>query len=132
MRTTVCVTGADERPVPLPAEFRYTMADPYAVRLSLGTPLAPPVEWAFARSLLADGLRRTSGTGDVVVFPRSPGRPDAVRILLIRPKGTAALDVATASVTTLLELADALVPPGTEHDHIDLDYVAEQLTAGLD
>ncbi|MFR9793525.1 SsgA family sporulation/cell division regulator [Streptomyces sp. MB22_4] len=130
VRTTILVTVAAERPVPLPAELRYTVTDPYAVCLSLGAPSAPSVDWVFARSLLADGLRGLAGAGDVVVFPRRRCRPAAVRVLLMTRKGTAVLDVATAAVTDFLRRADALVPPGTETHHIDLDRVAEQLTAG--
>ncbi|MFJ4523641.1 SsgA family sporulation/cell division regulator [Streptomyces sp. NPDC088810] len=129
-RTSVHVTVADDPPVPLPAELRYSAADPYAVCLSLGAPTAPSVDWVFARSLLAQGLRRPSGSGDVVVFPRLRPRSDAIRILLRTRAGAAVLEVAGAAVTAFLRRADALVPPGTEHRHIDLDRVVEQLTAG--
>ncbi|KOV96140.1 SsgA family sporulation/cell division regulator [Streptomyces sp. NRRL B-3648] len=129
-RTNVHVTVADDPPVPLPAELRYSAADPYAVCLALGAPAAPSVDWVFARSLLARGLRRPSGSGDVVVFPRPRPRSDAIRILLRSRTGAAVLEVAGAAVTAFLRRADALVPPGTEHRHIDLDRVVERLTAG--
>ncbi|MFB7505623.1 SsgA family sporulation/cell division regulator [Streptomyces broussonetiae] len=130
LTTTVLATVAGDPPVPLPAELRYTPTDPYAVCLSLGAPAAVPVDWVFARSLLADGVRRPTGSGDVVVLPRHRSRPDTVRVLLRPWHGAAALDVAARDVSDFLHLADALVPPGTEHRHIDLDHVVEQLTAG--
>ncbi|MGW2033306.1 SsgA family sporulation/cell division regulator [Streptomyces spinosus] len=129
-KTSVHVTVADELPIPVPAELRYSAADPYAVRLSLGAPSALCVEWVFARSLLAQGLRRPAGAGDVVVYPRHQGRPGSIRVLLRTRAGSALLELASASVTAFLHRTEVLVPPGTEHRHIDLDRVVEQLTAG--
>ncbi|KUN03602.1 sporulation and cell division protein SsgA [Streptomyces yokosukanensis] len=123
---------ADDPPVPLPAELRYTAADPYAVCLSLGAHSAVPVDWVFARSLLADGVRRPTGSGDVVVIPGPRCHPDTVRVLLRTRNGAAVLDVATRDVSAFLHRADALVPPGTEQRHIDLDHVVERLTAGIE
>ncbi|MFB6878310.1 SsgA family sporulation/cell division regulator [Streptomyces sp. NPDC056323] len=130
LATTVLAGVADDPPIPLPAELRYTAADPHAVCLSLGAPAASPVEWVFARSLLTDGLLRPTGCGDVVVVPQHHCRPDTVRVQLRTPRGAAVLDVAAHDVSVFLHLADALVPPGTEHRHIDLDRVVERLTAG--
>jgi hypothetical protein len=129
-RTSIRVTVADELPIPLPAELRYSAADPYAVRLSLGAPSAPSVDWVFARSLLAQGLRRPTGSGDVAVFPRRQCHPDVIRILLRTRAGAALLEVAGAAVSAFLHHTEALVPPGTEHHRIDLDRVVAQLTAG--
>lgn len=129
-RTSIHVTVAGEVPVPLPAELRYTAADPYAVCLSLGAPTAPSVDWVFARSLLTQGLHRPTGRGDVVVFPRRPQTPDSIRVLLRTRAGAALLEVASAPVTAFLRRTEALVPPGTEHHHIDVDRVVELLTAG--
>ncbi|MGI5439037.1 SsgA family sporulation/cell division regulator [Streptomyces shenzhenensis] len=129
--TTVLVTVADDPPVPLPAELRYTATDPYAVCLSLGAPSSPAaVDWVFARSLLARGLRRPAGAGDVVVIPRHRCHPDAVRILLRSRHGAAVLKIASGAVTAFLHRADTLVPPGTEHRHLDLDHIVHRLTAG--
>jgi hypothetical protein len=130
LTTTVLAAVADDPPIPLPAELRYTATDPYAVCPSLGAPAAAPVEWVFARSLLAEGLRRPTGSGDVVVIPRHRCHPDAVRVLLRTRHGAAVLDVAADDVSVFLRRADALVSPGTEHRYIDLDRVVEQLTAG--
>ncbi|MER6566759.1 SsgA family sporulation/cell division regulator [Streptomyces sp. NPDC001093] len=128
--TTILVTVAGDPPVPLPAELRYTAADPYAVRLSLGTPSAASVDWFFARSLLARGLRRPTGSGDVTVIPRHRCHPDTVRVLLSTRHGSAALEISCSAVTAFLHHTDALVPPGTEHRHTDLERIVEQLTAG--
>ncbi|MFG2881119.1 SsgA family sporulation/cell division regulator [Streptomyces sp. NPDC048297] len=128
-RTRMRVTVDEELPVPLPAELRYATTDPYAVCLSLGAPSAPPVDWFFARSLLSEGRRRPAGEGNVVVFPRHGCHPDSLRILLRTRHGAALLEVKAAAVTSFLARTDALVPPGTEHRHIDLDGIVERLTA---
>ncbi|MFE2581055.1 SsgA family sporulation/cell division regulator [Streptomyces sp. NPDC059378] len=130
LTTTVLVTVGGDPPVALPAELRYSPTDPYAVCLSLGAPSAVPVDWVFARSLLADGLRRPTGSGDVVVAPPCRCRPGTARVLLRTRHGAAVLDVAACDVSAFLHRADALVPPDTEHRHIDLDHVVGQLTAG--
>ncbi|MET9453134.1 SsgA family sporulation/cell division regulator [Streptomyces cinerochromogenes] len=128
--TSVRVAVADEPPVPLTAELRYSAADPYAVCLSLGAPSARSVDWVFARSLLAQGLTRPTGTGDVVVFPERRRDPATVRVLLRTHTGAALLEIACSAVTAFLRRADAVVPPGTEHHHLDVDRVVEQLMAG--
>ncbi|MFD4763653.1 SsgA family sporulation/cell division regulator [Streptomyces sp. NPDC058439] len=56
--------------------------------------------------------------------------PDTVRLLLRTRHGAAVLAVAARDVLAFLHRADSLVPPGTEHRHLDLDRVVEQLTAG--
>ncbi|WP_078872249.1 SsgA family sporulation/cell division regulator [Streptomyces sp. NRRL S-337] len=121
---------AGEAWVPLPAELRYDMADPYAICLSMGAPAAPSVDWVFARSLLAEGLHRPTGIGDVVVIPRHRRRPESVRILFRTRTGAALLAVHALVVTDFLRRSEALVPPGTEHHHIDVDRVIDRLTAG--
>ncbi|MFF7188735.1 SsgA family sporulation/cell division regulator [Streptomyces sp. NPDC008222] len=128
----VDVTVAAARPVPLPAELRYDRSDPYAVRLSLGTHSPLTVDWVFARSLLADGLRVPVGIGDVLVVPRHRCRPEAIRIVLRSRTGSAVLEIAESAVTAFLRQTEAVVPQGCEHHHIDLDDVVARLTAGGD
>ncbi len=129
---TVHVSVPEEPPTPLPAELHYDPADPYAVRLCLGAPSAGPVEWVFARSLLAEGLCGPAGTGDVLVAPLPRGRPRTVRVVLRSPTGTALIDIAASAVAAFLRRTDALVPPGTEGLHIDIDRALAELTGRLD
>lgn len=131
------VTTADRPPMPLPAEFRYDRSAPYAVCLALGAPATASVDWVFARSLLAEGLRGPAGIGDVRVTPhrssaaRHPCAPDAVRVLLrARDEATASLEIPASAVVSFLRRTDAMVAPGTEHHHLDLDRVAARLTTG--
>ncbi|MFI9584225.1 SsgA family sporulation/cell division regulator [Streptomyces sp. NPDC052236] len=129
---TVHVNVPGERQVPLPAELRYDITDPYAVQLSLGAPAARPVDWLFARTLLMEGLRRPTGTGDVLVIPRHRCHPDSVRIVLRSTAGVALVDIAVSAVTAFVRQTVSLVPPGTESLHIDMDRAVAELTGRRD
>ncbi|MGQ4382540.1 SsgA family sporulation/cell division regulator [Streptomyces sp. SAS_270] len=131
------VTPAGRPPIPLPAEFRYDRDDPYAVCLAVGAPTTASVDWVFARSLLAEGLRGPAGIGDVQVTPRRrtaarhPSSPDTVHVLLSTREGDAAtLEIRASAIVAFLRRTDAMVAPGTEHHHLDLDRVAARLTTG--
>ncbi|WP_251066650.1 SsgA family sporulation/cell division regulator [Streptomyces sp. ISL-36] len=113
----------------MPAEFRYAARDPYAVRLALGAPTTPSVDWFFARSLLAQGSHGPSGIGDVLVAPSRHHRRPTVRITLRTRAGSAVLEVEASAVSAFLRQTDAMVPPGTEPLHLDLDHVVSRLTA---
>ncbi|MES4907675.1 MULTISPECIES: SsgA family sporulation/cell division regulator [unclassified Streptomyces] len=129
---TVRVSLPDGLSAQLPAELHYDMTDPYAVRLSVGAPAARPVDWVFARSLLTEGLRRPSGTGDVLVFPRHRCHPHSVRIVLRSAGGEALIDIEESEVAAFLRGTVSLVPPGTESLHIDIDRALAKLTGRRD
>jgi hypothetical protein len=128
---TVHVSVPDGLSAPLPAELHYDTIDPYAVRLSLGAPATSPVDWVFARSLLSEGLRRPTGTGDVLVIPWHRC-PHSVRIVLRSPAGVALIDIAVSEVAEFLRRTTSLVPPGTESLHIDIDRALAELTGRRD
>ncbi|MEU2561055.1 SsgA family sporulation/cell division regulator [Streptomyces longispororuber] len=130
VRTAVAVP-----PTPLPAELRYEVSDPYAVVLTLGPSTDWAVTWVFARALLAEGLRRPTGAGDVAVVPghrhhRHRHRPRSVRVVLRNGAGTALVGLAARDVAAFLRRAFALVPAGAEGDHVDLDGVIIALMGG--
>jgi Streptomyces sporulation and cell division protein, SsgA len=106
--------------VPLPVTMRYCAADPYAVQASFaGEGVA--VEWVFARDLLLDGLRRPCGDGDVRVWPSRSGTGDQVLIALSSPDGHAVLEADGGDLRAFLDRTVALVSPGRESEHLDLD-----------
>ncbi|MET7648169.1 SsgA family sporulation/cell division regulator [Streptomyces sp. NPDC005426] len=115
---------------PLPAELRYDSSDPYAVCLSIGSTSTGTVDWVFARSLLSEGMSRTTGEGDVLVVPRRSRGQNSVSIVLRSPAGAVVLDLAASAITVFLQWASIVVPPGTEGRHIDLDHVVAALMAG--
>jgi len=47
----------------------YSGSDPYAVRMAFHVGTDEPVEWIFARDLLAAGIESRHGEGDVLVWP---------------------------------------------------------------
>ena len=55
--------------VPLVASMYYSGSDPYAVRMAFHVGTDEPVEWIFARDLLAAGIEARQGEGDVQVWP---------------------------------------------------------------
>src|SRR6516164_10654949 len=55
--------------VPLVASLYYSGSDPYAVRMAFHVGTDEPVEWIFARDLLAAGIESRQGDGDVQVWP---------------------------------------------------------------
>ena len=55
--------------VPLVASMYYSGSDPYAVRMAFHVGTDEPVEWIFARDLLAAGVESRQGEGDVQVWP---------------------------------------------------------------
>ncbi|MFJ8542333.1 SsgA family sporulation/cell division regulator [Streptomyces sp. NPDC093586] len=127
---TAHVSAPKAPPLPVPAELQYGITDPYAVRLSLGSSTGPPVTWSFARELLTEGLRRPTGPGDVLVIPGHCHRPHSLRIVLRNPAGTALVEIADTEVTAFLQQAFALVPAGTESDHLDIDGAITALMGG--
>lgn len=77
---------SSESSLPVPAGLRYDTADPYAVHATFHTGAEETVEWVFARDLLAEGLHRPTGTGDVRVWPSRSHGQGVVCIALSSPE----------------------------------------------
>src|ERR1700689_2754219 len=58
--------------VPLVASMYYNGSDPYAVRMAFHVGTDEPVEWIFARDLLAAGIESRQGEGDGQVRRTQP------------------------------------------------------------
>ena len=96
-----------------------------------GDPAAVDFEWAFARDLLSAGLHVESGQGAVRVHPHTlPRRRRVVMIELFTAWGPVGLTTPADGVKRFLKAARALVPPGTEARHLDLDAGIASLLAG--
>ncbi|MGP3982329.1 SsgA family sporulation/cell division regulator [Streptomyces sp. KR80] len=105
----------------IPAVLRYRRTDPLAVRVcfppraSLG---GTDVAWVFGRDLLASGLHQPAGEGDVRVRPSG----GAMTVLEFHTSlGTAMVRMTTADLYGFLQRSYGVVPPGSEHLHLDLD-----------
>jgi hypothetical protein len=102
----------------LQAELRYDPRDPLAVTLAIGVECDQPVVWVFGRELLADGIDRPSGEGDITIEPAVAERKIQVTL------ATDCLATMTADRDTVIEfLVDAFtaVPSGCEMDEVDMD-----------
>jgi len=112
---------------PAQARLEYSQADPWAVWARFragapGDPAAVDFEWAFSRDLLSVGLHVESGQGAVRVRPWVlPRRRRVVIIEMLTTAGAVAFTTPAAGVKRFLKAARALVPPGTETRHLDLD-----------
>jgi hypothetical protein len=120
--------SADGEDLPVVAELRYSAQDPLTVEALFHDGSPDPVRWVFARDLLAAGLDRRTGDGDVVVWPTQDvqARP-AVHLRLRSPNGDALLEAPADSVAEFLAATARLVPPGTEYQHVDIDAALESL-----
>ena len=123
--------------VPLVASLYYTGRDPYAVRMAFHVGTDEPVEWIFARDLLAAGIKSRQGEGDVQVWPSAqscaetegpdtigPGsaEDDAVlNIELSSPFGRAHFEAPTRAMSAFLDRTYQIVPADQESDFIDME-----------
>jgi hypothetical protein len=113
---------------PLAAELRYTTQDPLAVEALFDDGGDEPVRWVFARDLLSSGLDHRSGDGDVVVWPtHDADGTRAVHLRLRSPHGDALLEASADSIQEFLVATWRLVPPGAEHELLDVDGVLAAL-----
>jgi len=111
--------------VPLVASLHYSSADPYAIRVSFHVGLDEPVEWTFARELLANGLKGRDGIGDVRVWP-APSEADdtseqVLHVGLSSPYGAAFFEAAMHEINDFLRRTWRIVPAGQEADFVDVE-----------
>jgi hypothetical protein len=114
----------------------YSGADPYAVRMAFHVGTDEPVEWIFARDLLAAGIEARHGEGDVQVWPSAtscaetedldvigpPGSPGTIlNIELSSPFGRAHFEAPAEAMSAFLRRTYLLVPAGRESDFADID-----------
>jgi hypothetical protein len=118
--------------VPLVASLYYSAEDPYAIRMAFHVGTDEPVEWIFARDLLAAGLVGPVGEGDVQVWPSDSDGADVLSIALSSPFGEAQFEAPLSATAEFLERTCKIIPAGAEADFIDLDAEIDGLLWGLD
>jgi len=117
--------------VPVAARLFYSREDPYAIRITFHTDLDRPVEWMFARDLLATGTVVRKGLGDVTFWP-SAGSADGagagagsgsgvLNIALSSPFGRAHFEAPASEISDFLRRTYQIVPAGQESEHIDVE-----------
>jgi Streptomyces sporulation and cell division protein, SsgA len=122
--------------VPLVASMYYSGSDPYAVRMAFHVGTDEPVEWIFARDLLAAGIESRQGEGDVQVWPSpascaerddpgAAGHPQmggkVLNIELSSPFGQAHFEAPAQAMSAFLQRTYQIVPAGRESRHIDIE-----------
>ncbi len=113
--------------VPLVASLDYCADDPYAVKMGFHVGTDEPVEWIFARELLAAGLKGTTGEGDVRVWPDESGDADILNITLSSPFGEAHFEAPRSATAEFLRSTYGIIPAGAESGYIDVDAELEGL-----
>jgi hypothetical protein len=122
--------------VPLVASMYYSGSDPYAVRMAFHVGTDEPVEWIFARDLLAAGIESRQGKGDVQVWPSpvscadsddsdATGRTEmgekVLNIELSSPFGQAHFEAPAQAMSAFLQRTYQIVPAGRESRYIDIE-----------
>jgi hypothetical protein len=111
--------------VPLAARLFYSREDPYAVRIAFEVGLDKPVEWLFARDLLAMGIDGRQGLGDVTVWPsadfESGGPGSVLNLKLSSPHGQAHFEAPAREILDFLRRTYQIVPAGEESGHTDVE-----------
>jgi len=125
--------------VPLVASMYYSGSDPYAVRMAFHVGTDEPVEWIFARDLLAAGIEARHGDGDVQVWPSSTSVAETsgldmigaaesretqgkvLNIELSSPFGQARFEAPAEAMAAFLQRTYQIVPAGQESRYIDIE-----------
>ena len=113
--------------VPLVARLYYSAEDPYAIRMAFHVGTDEPVEWIFARDLLAVGIEGPAGEGDVQVWPGTERGAGVLNIALSSPFGEAHFEAPLAETAEFLKRTFEVICAGREGDHIDLDAELDEL-----
>ncbi|MFD7436113.1 SsgA family sporulation/cell division regulator [Streptomyces sp. NPDC059861] len=117
--------------VPVRMRLHYAAHDPYALTATFGAADGSgSVEWVFSRDVIAEGLTRHAGQGDVRVWPAAigPGR-DVVYIALDSPAGSALLEAPLLDMKSFLSRTRSMVPLGAESEQFDMDAELAHLLA---
>ena len=113
--------------VPLVASLDYCADDPYAIKMSFHVGTDEPVEWIFARELLATGLEARVGDGDVKVWPEDSSAADVLNLSLSSPFGEAHFEAPLSATAEFLRSTYGIIPAGSEGDFIDVDSELDEL-----
>jgi hypothetical protein len=115
-----------ERSVEIGCQLGYRADEPYTVRATFRTGLAD-IQWVIARDLLAEGLVRPAGDGDVLIWPE-PGL-DPLVVIILRSAGQeeAAMEGDWNTVAEFLDRTYKVVEFGSEGENLDLDAWIDHL-----
>lgn len=115
-----------DRSITVNALMDYAAHEPYSVRATFRTSEGD-VNWVFARELLAAGLRKPAGEGDIAIWPSKNLDGDVVCISLSSPSGQAMMEAKRSDIDEFLARTYTVVPAGTEGAMLDIDSLIDRL-----
>jgi hypothetical protein len=134
---------SEQTVVPLIGSLYYSGDDPYAIRIAFHVGTDEPIEWTFARDLVAGGLTSRQGAGDIQVWPSSGTALDVaagaftdddaaaghqiLNIEMSAPTGHARFEAPAAAMAEFLQRTYGIVPDGEESGHIDFEAELDHL-----
>jgi Streptomyces sporulation and cell division protein, SsgA len=124
---SVAIIAPDDGPSQVSVAMLYDTADPFAVHAQFQVALDQQITWVFSRELLAEGLDRASGDGDVRIWPNLDEGRDVVGIALRSPDGEALLQAGAEGLVDFLTATYALCPRGRESSHLEIDRALDAL-----
>ncbi|MGH3211948.1 MAG: SsgA family sporulation/cell division regulator, partial [Trebonia sp.] len=117
------------------ARLCYSPEDPYAVYIAFGVGQGEPVKWMVARDLLATGMWRRAGVGDVTVWPSAGAAArrsgSVLHIAISSPAGQAHFEAAVKEISNFLQRTYQVVPAGEESPHLDAELTSLLRIASL-
>ncbi|MEV0987930.1 SsgA family sporulation/cell division regulator [Streptomyces sp. NPDC049949] len=123
--------GAASSRLPLLARFSYDGGDPYAVRATFLDGPTVLARWHFDRQMIAEGLQRPVGEGDVGFRPHREAGVDELRVALRgyagQRQGDAVLFVEARPLADFLHRTYAVTGAGEEF--LDVDKLLDELLA---
>jgi hypothetical protein len=99
----------------------YDPADPYAINMTVHVRDQDEVTWLFSRELLDEGLRQTSGVGDVSISPCPQAPSDLIHVTLRNDANSAVLELRAAPVAEFIRTTYRLVPSGSEGSFLTIE-----------
>lgn len=115
-----------ERSVSVLALLDYAAHEPYSVRATFRTSEGD-VNWVFARELIAEGLRKPAGDGDIAMWPSKTDGREVLCISLSSPSGQALMEAPREAIEDFLARSYTVVPVGSESSLIDMDSLIDRL-----
>ncbi|CAL9344402.1 Sporulation-specific cell division protein SsgB [Streptomyces sp. enrichment culture] len=131
----VQLQAGDTERCPVLAHLGYDAADPFAVTFLFSHDGRVLARWTLDRDMLAEGLSRAVGVGDVRLGPASTGSWEELRMEFLgdpRPDGGrhhAVVHVWAPAIAAFLRETHRIVPPGREEVRVD-DFLAEVMAEG--
>ncbi|GGN91185.1 hypothetical protein GCM10011579_087790 [Streptomyces albiflavescens] len=116
--------------LPICAEFRFDPDMPAVITVEFLAERGPSLIWRIGRELLHRGLTAMSGSGDVRMWPMSPGERPSAWLLLESQEVEALFEVPTAPLAQWLDATYRITSAEAEMDGLNWDAFLMELLDG--